>query len=235
MKTTESSTADDRYVFLDELLTAAENHTGIRNELLHVLLAGRDTTASFLSNIFWDLSRHPDVVSRLRREIVEWVGDEIPTYQQLKDMKYLRAVVNESQRLRPILPINSREALSDTILPRGGGEDGSSPVLVPKGSYITYYMYSMHRRSDIFGADANEFNPERWLEPTFRPGWAYLPFGGGPRICIGQNFALTEVMFIVVRLIQTFEIEQQDFDDWTEKLGLTCTGRGGCKISLRKV
>ena len=147
-------------------------------------------------------------------------------------MKYLRAIVNESQRLYPIVPANSREALVDTVLPRGGGDDESAPVLVPKGAYVAWHMYSMQRRGDLFGEDADKFRPERWLEPGFRPGWAYVPFSGGPRVCIGQNFALTEAMYVVVRLIQQFEIERKDFEEWKEKLNITCTGLGGCKVGL---
>jgi cytochrome P450 len=157
----------------------------------------------------------------------------MPTYAQLKDMKYLRAIVNESQRLYPIVPVNSREALVDTTLPRGGGEHEASPVMVPKGSYVAWHMYSMQRRRDLFGHDADTFRPERWLEPGFRPGWAFVPFSGGPRVCIGQNFALTEAMYVVVRLVQGFEIERRDGEDWREKFSITCTGLGGCKVGLR--
>jgi cytochrome P450 len=223
----------NRYIFLDELISATSDRTVIRSELLNILLAGRDTTAALLSNVLWELPRHPDIMSRLRAEITEFIGADIPTYEQLKEMKYLRAIINESQRLYPIVPSNSRECLHDTTLPRGGGPDGSAPILVPKGAYVAYHTYSMHRRPDIYGADAAEFKPERWLKPGFRPGWAYIPFSGGPRVCIGQNFALTEAMFVVVRLLQVFEIEGRDEDVWREKLSITCTGAGGCKVGLK--
>ncbi|KAJ4365438.1 hypothetical protein N0V95_000489 [Ascochyta clinopodiicola] len=221
-----------RYTFLTALFSSTQDRIKIRSELLNILLAGRDTVASLLSNILWELPRHPSILSKLRSEIEEFIGDAQPTYEQLKDMKYLRAIVNESQRLYPIVPVNSREALVDTIIPRGGGDDESRPVMVPKGAYVMWNMYSMQRREDLFGEDASTFRPERWLEPGFRPGWAFVPFSGGPRVCIGQNFALTETMYVVVRLIQGFNIEQKDFEDWTEKFSITCTGLGGCKIGL---
>lgn len=231
-----TKTEEHRYIFLDELITVTSSRPTIRAELLNILLAGRDTTAALLSNLVWELPRHPAMLARLRLEITEIVGDdeEIPTYEQLKSMKYLRAIVNESQRLYPIVPTNSREAIRDTILPHGSGPDGTSPILIPKGSYVAYHTYSTHRRPDIFGADADTFNPDRWLKPGFRPGWAYLPFSGGPRVCIGQNFALTEAMFVVVRLLQRFEIERKDFGEWREKITITCTGDGGCRIGLRR-
>ncbi|KAF2127841.1 cytochrome P450 family protein [Dothidotthia symphoricarpi CBS 119687] len=233
-KATEPSQSENRHTFLDELLASTQNRTTISSELLHLLLAGRDTTASLLSNLLWELPRHPAILSRLRQEITEHIGDETPTYEQLKSLKYLRAIINESQRIYPIVPANSREALTDTILPRGGGPDGTSPVLVPKGSYVNYYTHAMHHRTDVYGADADEFKPERWLDPGFRPGWAYIPFSGGPRVCIGQNFALTEVSFVVVRLLQMFDVEQRDFGEWKEKVGFTCTGYGGCKVGLKR-
>jgi cytochrome P450 len=186
------STSHGRYVFLDELLTTIPDHIRIRSELLNILVAGRDTTASLLSNLLWILSRYPAIQSRLRREIIDVVGDEVPSWQQLKDMKYLRALMNESQRMYPVVPSNSREAAADTTLPRGGGEDESAPVFVPKGTWLTYHPIAMHRRKDIYGEDAEEFKPERWLDgehegEALRPGWGYLPFSGGPRVCIGQG------------------------------------------------
>jgi cytochrome P450 len=178
------------------------------------------------------------MVARLRREIVEYVGDEVPTYEQLKDMKYLKAIINESQRMYPVVPSNSRQAAKDTTIPRGGGPDGKAPVFVPKGAYVAFHPWAMHRRTDVYGADAHVFVPTRWLagehpSSPLRPGWAYLPFGGGPRICIGQNFALTEVMFVVVRLLQSFDIESRDSEPWAEKMTITCTGKNGCKVALK--
>lgn len=136
--------------------------------------------------MLWELPRHPTILSTLHSEILSVCGSAPPTYEDLKNMKYFRAVVNESQRLYPIVPMNNREALVDTILPRGGGEDESQPVLIPKGSHVGWHMFSMQRRKDLFGDDADVFRPERWLEPGFRPGWAFVPFSGGPRVCIGQ-------------------------------------------------
>lgn len=185
--TTKSSDSEShRYNFISALLASETDHAPIRAELLNILLAGRDTVASLLSNILWELPRHPTILSTLRSELNSTCGTDQPSYTDLKNMKYLRAIVNESQRLYPIVPINSREARDDTILPRGGGEDEMSPVLVPKGSYVAWQMHSMQRREDLFGEDAGMFRPERWLEDGFRPGWAFVPFSGGPRVCIGQ-------------------------------------------------
>ena len=88
----------------------------------------------------------------------------------------------------PSVPINSREAVRDTTLPRGGGPDEKSPVFIPKGMRVQYAVYALHRRKDLYGADAEEFRPERWSEGRLGHNWEYLPFNGGPRICLGREF-----------------------------------------------
>lgn len=88
-------------------------------------------------------------------------------------------------RLHPIVPINQRWASKDAVLPSGGKQEKSS-VVIPQGSNVYISVYTMHRRKDIYGEDANEFRPERWDE-DLKPGWAFIPFGGGPRLCIGRK------------------------------------------------
>jgi len=227
-------TDSTRYIFLDELVRQSTDRVKIRSELLHILLAGRDTTASLLSNVWWILSRRPDIWSALRADVASLNGAH-PSFEQLKDLKYLRAVLNESLRLHPVVPANSRQAVRDTILPIGGGPDGKSPLFVAKDRVLVWHAYAMHRRKDYYGEDAEEFRPERWLgEKGLRPGWEYLPFNGGPRICLGQQFALTEASYTTVRLMQAFEgIESRDPNpDWQESLTLTCVGTN-CKVSLK--
>jgi len=84
------------------------------------------------------------------------------------------------------VPINFRVAATDTSLPVGGGPDGMSPIYIRKDSVITYVVYAMHRRKDLWGPDAESFRPERW-EENGKHGWEYLPFNGGPRICLGRK------------------------------------------------
>jgi cytochrome P450 len=88
---------DGRYIFLYELTKQTDSKYKVRSELLHILLAGRDTTAALLTNVFWELSRKPAVWAKLRKEVDELRGEK-PTYEQLKDMKYLKAVLNEALR-----------------------------------------------------------------------------------------------------------------------------------------
>lgn len=225
------------YVFLHELIAQTSDRTKIRTELLNVLLAGRDTTASLLSNVWSELSKRSEIWTRLQTEVATLEG-ALPSFEQLKDLKYLTSVLKESLRLYPVVPENNREAIEDTVLPLGGGEDEKSPVFVPKGWNVHWSLWTMHRRKDLYGEDAEEFRPERWLdngkEKGLRVGWEYLPFNGGPRICIGQQFALMEASFVTVRLMQEFgSIESKDTEPWMEQISMTVTGKNGAKVVLK--
>ncbi|KAL9057641.1 MAG: hypothetical protein Q9206_002268 [Seirophora lacunosa] len=248
VKLSEADGRTGRYVLLHELAAQTTDKVRIRSELLNILLAGRDTTASLLSNAWLSISKDARIWSRLQREIgslVMPIGENRPLFEELKDMKYLRATLNESLRVHPVVPANSRQAIVDTVLPHGGGKDGRSPMFVSKGTIVSYAVHAMHHRKELFGEDADEFRPERWLDEEgkkgLRVGWEYLPFNGGPRICIGptvltwkaEQFALTEAAYITVRLLQEFDrIESRDSEPWREKITLTCTSLGGCKVSL---
>lgn len=179
------------YVFLDELVRQTDDRVRIRSELLNILIAGRGTTASLLTNVWFTLSKRPDIWRRLQAELATLDGQR-PSFTQLKDLKCLRALLNESLRLYPIVPANGREANEDTTLPVGGGPDGSAPIFVQKGGLVVWSVFAMHRRKDYYDDDADDFRPERWLDDPatgkkgLRPGWEYLPFNGGARICLGQ-------------------------------------------------
>jgi cytochrome P450 len=91
-------------------------------------------------------------------------------------------------RLYPQLPVNIRIALKTTLLPRGGGPDGCSPVLIRRGTGVGFSTYHMHRLKSLYGEDATEFRPERWLGSELdNIGWGFMPFHGGPRICLGSE------------------------------------------------
>lgn len=103
-------------------------------------------------------------------------------------------------RLYPSVPVNTRTTIRTTVLPTGGGPDRKSPVLIPKGSAVAFSVYSMHRRPDLYGMDAELFRPERWDEempmndnPT-NAKWGYLPFHGGPRMCLGRMCSLSTLL-----------------------------------------
>ncbi|RMZ77693.1 hypothetical protein DV738_g4337, partial [Chaetothyriales sp. CBS 135597] len=217
----DTDTKHQKRIFSHELASRTSDKQRILDELMNVLLAGRDTTASLLSNMFFMLAKNPRIWHKVRSEVAVLQGLP-PTYDELHGLKYVQCCVNESLRLHPVVPRNERQATRDTVLPLGGGENGLSPVFVPKGTFVCYNIYAMHRRTDIFGSDANEFRPERWEDGKLQPRWGYLPFSGGPRICIGQRYALTEASYVLVRMAQEFAaMESADARPWEESLTLT--------------
>lgn len=120
-----SEKVDEPRNFAETLAGYTDNPKVIRDNLVNVLLAGRDTTAATLSFLFQELAHDPQVYRRLREEVLQHVGAEgEPTYSTLKEMKYLQNCLNETLRLYPIVPVNGRMALVDTTLPLGGGPDG---------------------------------------------------------------------------------------------------------------
>ena len=222
--------SDEGYTFLHAIASYTRDREVLRDQLVAVLLAGRDTTAVTLSWLFFELSRHPEVVQKLRQEIVSVVGLESrPTYADLKSMRYLQHTLNETLRLYPVVPYNVRVALKDTTLPHGGGPNGDEPIGVLKDTPVGYSTLVMQRREDIYPSassgfpDYLSFVPERWDSWTPK-SWTYIPFNGGPRICIGQResqplsmfdlemdadndteFALTEMAYTIVRILQTYD------------------------------
>ncbi|KAI9840653.1 MAG: hypothetical protein M1838_003955 [Thelocarpon superellum] len=207
----EKHKSDEGYTFLHALATFTRDRKVIRDQLIAVLLAGRDSTSAILSWTFFLLSRHPAVLKKLRHEILTRLGpNRQPTYDDLKAMKYLQHTLSETMRIFPVLPFNVRLALHDTTLPRGGGPDGDQPLGILKDTPIAYSTILMQRRADLYPppsatfAPHDQFSPERWDHWTPKP-WQYIPFNGGPRICIGQQFALAEMGYTITRILQRFE------------------------------
>ena len=231
------------YIFLYELAKHSKNPKVLRDQLLNILIAGRDTTAGLLSFTFFELSRNPQVFKKLQEEI--WLkfgkGDEARiediTFESLKKCEYLKAVINEVLRMYPSVPQNFRVATKNTTLPRGGGPDGLSPIFIRKGQVVSYSIAATHREKQYYGEDAEVFRPERWFEPsTKKLGWAFLPFNGGPRICLGQQFALTEASYAITRLLQMFDKIESFNANYPPKKSshLTMSLQEGCHVSLSK-
>ena len=135
-------------------------------------------------------------------------------------MPYLKNIVREVLRLypprmstanaeayvsnMPAVGFNVRTAIEDTSLPVGSGSSGSAPVGILKGTQIIYSVIGMQRRNDIFGADATVFRPERW-ESWSPSKWEYAPFNHGPRVCLGQSFAISHMRYALCRIFQKYE------------------------------
>jgi cytochrome P450 len=175
----------------------------------------------------WCVTRfalHPDIFASLREAVLQdFPGSTQPGFAELKACKPLQHFMNEILRLHPIVPINNRLCVKDTTLPLGGGADQRSPIAIRAGQSVVFSVYAMHRRTDLWGDDALEFKPSRWEQKM--PAWQYLPFMGGPRVCIGQQFALTEAGFLLVRLLKAFDaveaVDMNEMRKMNKGLGLT--------------
>ena len=185
-----------KFVFLDELAKETQNPMELRNETLHTLMAGRDPTGALLGWVFYFLARHPEIFRKLRTIVLSEFGastsSSITDFNQLRRCEYLQWVMHEVTRIVAIIPMNERIALTDTTLPRGGGEDGSKPIFVRKGIQILIPLYAMQHRPDIWGGDAEAFRPERW--EGRRIGWEWIPFGGGQRKCLGRKYPVSSLL-----------------------------------------
>lgn len=192
------SKSDKSATFLHSIARYSRNPKVLRDQIMAILLAGRDTTAATLSWAIYELAHYPAIYTKLRNEILSTVGENrAPTYEDLKNMTYLTHTLNETLRLYPAVPYNLRAALEDTTLP---GQPGQPDIAVLKKDIVIYSTLSMQRRADLYPpqsekfADPAVFSPERWDHWTPK-AWQYVPFNGGPRICVGQNFAMTEMAF----------------------------------------
>lgn len=180
--------ARNKFVLVDELAKEMQDPSKLRNETLHILVAGRDTTGALLSWMFYFLARHPKVFDKLRDIILSEFGASVTgdvTFDKLRSCQYMQFCINEALRVASVVPLNDRSATRDTVLPRGGGPDGRSPVFVPKGGQVLMPNYAMQHRADIWGDDVEEFKPERW--EGRKVGWEFVPFGGGARKCLGRE------------------------------------------------
>ncbi|KAJ5239494.1 hypothetical protein N7468_004113 [Penicillium chermesinum] len=203
--------ASEHYIFVHAMAKTTKDPIELRSQLLNVLLAGRDTTAALLSWATLLLSRHPEVFRKLREAIIANFGTykdpQNITFATLKACTYLQ---QPAPRRRP---------------------DGQSPVYIKKGQAVLYNVHALHRREDVWGKDSGDFKPERW--EARRSGWEYLPFNGGPRICIGQQFALTEAGYVLVRMLQRFDGIEDVHADQKIRWGLALVSAPGDTVTVR--
>ncbi|KAG1780532.1 cytochrome P450 [Suillus placidus] len=190
-----------------------------------LLLAGYETTSVSLTWALIELSRHPDVQTKLREELLAFGAD--PTYDQLKaNLPYLDAVVHEILRLHPAVPEFSRCARVNDVIPLSepvcteSGEMTDS-ISIAKGSLIVISIRAINRSLAIWGPDAKEFKPDRWLSEDGISGKAkevqghrhLLTFVDGPRTCLGKDFAIAEFKTVLLVLVKNFVFEMRDGPD----------------------
>jgi cytochrome P450 len=185
--------------------------------LKNFLIAGRDTTAISLSWAIYMISQHPNVEERLLNEINAVTRkDGGITYENQAELKYMRHVIDETLRLYPPVPRDSRMAVRDDVLPSG------HPI--PAGTVITYTAFSQHRLPEYF-KDPLTFNPDRWETDNIKP-WSFIPFHGGPRICLGQNMAYQEIKVALAVLLPIYKFRLVEGERVTYKLTITLPTNG---------
>jgi enediyne biosynthesis protein E7 len=170
----------------------------MRDELVTLLLAGHETTASTLGWSFHLLDRHPEVAERLRAEAVEVLGQRLPVYEDLHQLTYTSQVLEEVMRLYPPVWILPRRALA---------EDEVHGYHVPAGADVLVCPYTLHRHPD-FWPNPDRFDPDRFASAQVgeRSRYAYLPFGAGPRFCVGNNLGMMEAAFVLALVAREFRL-----------------------------
>lgn len=236
----EKNKQTEYYVFINELLKETENKLLVRDQCTSVMLAGRDTTAALLSFSCYLLARHKTIFDRLKQTVLEAFGTDknALTYDSLRQCEYLKNFLNEVLRYYTPVPLNFRQATKDTTLPRGGSNNDNGPIFVPKGAQIFFSSWVMQRDKDLWGEDADQFNPDRWTRQNYpQHSWSYFAFNGGPRVCIGQALALTEASYTIVRLMQEFDSIYTSVaemgTDFEQQIGLVLKCKRGVNVAFK--
>jgi cytochrome P450 len=216
---------------LDMLLRARDEETGdgmtnrqLRDEVMTFVLAGHETTAVALAWTWYLLDRHPAVAERLRAEVTAALGGRTPTIDDLPRLQYARMVVEEAMRLYPPVWGFFRQALAPDTL----GEHA-----VPKGALVLISPYVTHRHPRVW-EDPERFDPERFTPERVRerPRFAYLPFSGGPRLCIGNEFALMEAQLAVAMTVQRYRLRLVPGTRVEPESRVTLRPRGGLPMTI---
>ncbi|KAL8557740.1 hypothetical protein ACS0TY_005011 [Phlomoides rotata] len=174
----------------------------LRDDLMTMLIAGHETSAALLTWTFYLLSKDPSIMAKLRNEVDSVLGDRFPAVEDMKKLKYTTRVINESLRLYPQPPVLIRRSIDEDVL-------GEYPI--KSGEDIFISVWNLHR-SPTHWEEADKFNPERWPLDGPNPNetnqnFSYLPFGGGPRKCVGDMFATYETVVAVAMLVRRFDFQ----------------------------
>ena len=245
----------------------------LRDIIINLMLAGRDTTAQSLSWTFYEIFRNPglNIAQQIRDEIRKEIphfdpvdvadgdgGDAgIPTYEDILNLKYTKAVFQETLRLHPNVPLQPKVAVQDVTFPPipmvnadsiDGKDQGEYVLKVPKGMHIVYSSYVLGRRPDIWGPDYLQFKPSRFLqEPSpAQNQFKFAVFNAGPRLCLGMNMAYLEAVCVLTFALGGFEFDpvtpiplaasdfKEDVEEVSYKPGLTLGMKAGLKVRVRQ-
>jgi cytochrome P450 len=210
------------------MLLEARDETGapmslkqLRDELITLIIAGHETVASALTWTWHLLAQHPEAEAKLHAELEEVLAGRTPSVEDLPELPYTRAVFEEALRLYPPAWLITRRAI---------GPDRIGPYAIPKGSLLVISPYIVHRQPEVW-SEAERFRPERFLEGS-PARYAYIPFGGGPRLCIGNSFALVEGQLILATVAQRYRLRHASPEAVAVAPLVTIRPRGGLWMRL---
>jgi cytochrome P450 len=219
---------------LSMLMLARDEETGegmndrqLRDEVMTLLLAGHETTSNALTWTWYLLSQHPDVERRLHTELEEVLGGNLPTVEHLPNLQYTHMVIEEALRLYPPVFGFGRKAIGEDVL---GG------YYVPVNTNIWLSPYVTHRHPD-FWENPEMFNPARFSPERSAnlPHFGHFPFGGGPRLCIGSNFAMMEAQLILATIAQSYRLKLLPGHMVEPEVLLTVRPRNGLPMTLERI
>lgn len=244
--------------FLVELRGEQTTDVQLRDDLMTLLIAGHETTAAVLTWATAELTKNPQILEKAREEIDRVLGDRLPSYDDIAKLSYTRRIVAETLRLYPAPPVLIRRLLADTMLPKG---ESATETRLKRGTDLFINVYSLHR-SPALWENPSVFDPERWLKPRKNPGvegwegyspasglesgtplyptevnadFAFLPFGGGSRKCVGDHFALLESVVSLAMVIRRFDLKFEKPDQPVEMTtGATIHTNNGLNMRLTK-
>jgi cytochrome P450 len=219
---------------LSMLMSARDEETGqqmddklLRDEVATLMLAGHETTANALSWTLMLLAQHPEIRAKLAAELQQVLQGRLPSIEDLGKLPYTNQVVKESMRLYPPVAIFGREAARDTII--GDYE-------IPQGTVVTISQWVMHRHPKYF-TNPDAFEPERWTDSFEKqlPRGVYIPFGDGPRVCIGKGFAQMEAVLLLATISQRFELDLEPGFEIVPQPSITLRPATGIRVQLKQI
>ncbi|XP_010510801.1 PREDICTED: alkane hydroxylase MAH1-like [Camelina sativa] len=206
-------------------LLKPKNDMFIRDVVFSLLAAGRDTTSAALTRFFWLLSMHPQVMAKIR--------DEINTKYDPADLEklvYLHAVLSETLRLYPPVPFNHKSPAKSDVLPSGHKVEANSKIIIS--------VYALGRMRSVWGEDASDFKPERWISDKGRlrqePSYKFLAFNSGPRTCLGKNLALSQMKIVAVNIIRNYEFKIVEGQKIEQGASMILSMKHGLKVTVSK-
>ncbi|CAH2075976.1 unnamed protein product [Thlaspi arvense] len=216
----------------------------LRDTILTFVLAGRDTTGSALTWFFWLLCKNQDAIAKIRQEINTNLSPRTKTDafnsdadsdsfnpQELKKLVYLHGALSEALRLYPPVPFQHKSPTQTDVLPSGHKVEANSKIL--------FCLYSLGRMKSVWGEDALEFKPERWISEkgtlVHEPSYKFLSFNAGPRTCLGKEVAMMQMKTVAVKIIQNYEIEVVEGHKIEPAPSVILHMKHGLKVTVSKI